>query len=152
MNIFTPGLDYIAIATPFYCNDGKGKFVMHKRSKNCRDEHGRWDFGSGKLEFGEEIEESVLREVFEEYGCSGKIQEQLPAHSIIRKQNNATTHWIVIPFFVKVNLAEVVNNEPHKMDEIGFFSLSSLPSPIHTGVAKTMKTFGVYFDKYRKII
>ena len=35
-----PGVDYIGITTPFYCNDSNGLFLLHKRSKNCRDEHG----------------------------------------------------------------------------------------------------------------
>ena len=82
MNI---GIDYVGVTTPFYCNDGKGNFLLHKRSKNTRDEHGRWDPGSGKLDFGLEFEENVLKEVFEEYGCKGEIQEQLPAHTILRE-------------------------------------------------------------------
>lgn len=82
-----PGIDYIAISTPFYCNDGKGNFVFHKRSKSCRDEQGAWDPGSGKLEFGLTPEQNVLQEILEEYGCKGTIQEQLPAHSIFRELN-----------------------------------------------------------------
>jgi len=27
------GIDYIGITTPFYCNDGKGNFLFHKRSQ-----------------------------------------------------------------------------------------------------------------------
>ena len=72
------GIDFIGISTPFYCNDGKGNFLFHRRSKNCRDEHGKWDPGSGKLDFGVCIEVNVLREIAEEYGCKGEIQERLP--------------------------------------------------------------------------
>jgi 8-oxo-dGTP pyrophosphatase MutT (NUDIX family) len=143
------GIDFIGFSIAFYCNDGKGTFVMHKRSKNTRDEQGMWDFGGGKVEFGSEIEESVLREVQEEYGLEGKIQEQLPAHSTIRVQNGKQTHWIVIPFFVEVDLSKVKNNEPHKIDEIGFFKLSELPNPIHSAVKHTMEKYSEYFDKYR---
>ncbi|HRN96721.1 MAG TPA: NUDIX hydrolase [Candidatus Levybacteria bacterium] len=148
MKDLIPGVDYIGITTPFYCNDGKGKFVMHKRSKNTRDEHGTWDFGGGKVEFGAQLEESVLREVFEEYGVKGKIQEQVPPHSIIRTHNGKETHWLAIPFFVKVNLKKVINNEPHKIDEIGFFTLDTLPTPIHSGVEKSMKKYSEFFAKY----
>src|SRR5215213_2336602 len=92
-----PGIDYIGITTPFYCNDGEGNFVLHKRSESARDEQGTWDFGSGQLGFGEQIQEGMLRELFEEYGVIGEIQEQVPAHSIIREQNGRTTHWVAIP-------------------------------------------------------
>ncbi len=61
-----PGIDYIGITTPFYCNDGNGNFLMHKRSEQARDEKGKWDFGSGQLDLGEEVETGALREVREE--------------------------------------------------------------------------------------
>lgn len=122
---------------------------MHKRSKNTRDEQGAWDFGSGQLDFGQEIEESVLRELKEEYGCQGEIQEQLPTHSILREHEGKKTHWLAIPFFIKVSLTDIKNNEPDKIDEIDFFTLDRLPKPLHTGVAKTMKSYKEYFDKYR---
>lgn len=34
------GIDFIGITCVFYCHDGQGNFLMHKRSKNCRDEIG----------------------------------------------------------------------------------------------------------------
>lgn len=86
------GIDYVGISTPFYCNDGKGNFLLHKRSKNCRDEVRRWDPGSGKLEFGLSLEDNLLKEIKEEYGCDGKIQERLPAHDIFRVINGVKTH------------------------------------------------------------
>lgn len=39
------GIDYIGITCIFFCHDGNGKILMHKRSKNCRDEIGNWDIG-----------------------------------------------------------------------------------------------------------
>lgn len=142
------GVDYIGISTPFYCNDGKGNFIFHKRSKLCRDEHGKWDTGSGQLEYGESVEESLLREIREEYGCGGKIQEQLPAHSIIRTHNGQKTHWLIIPSFVLVDPRKVKIMEPHKAEKIGWFTLNHLPKPLHTGFRFTFKTFKKYFKKY----
>ncbi len=143
------GIDYIGISTPFYCNDGKGKFLFHKRSRNCRDEQGRWDTGSGQLEFGFTPEENVLKEVREEYGCEGKIQERLPAHSILRKFDGVKTHWLAIPFFILVDQKEIKLNEPEKMDEIGWFTLDNLPSPLHTGFAYSFSRYKDIFQKYK---
>lgn len=145
MNI---GLDYIGISTPFYCNDGKGNFLLHKRSAHCRDEQGRWDSGGGKLDFGVSVEENVLREIKEEYGCTGEIQERAPTHDIFRESGGVKTHWLAVPFFVKVNPAEVRINEPHKMDEIGWFRLDALPDPLHTAFQFTLASFPEYFKKY----
>jgi len=141
-------VDYIGVTTPFYCNDGKGYFLLHKRSKNCRDEQGHWDPGGGKLEFGQSLEESMLREVREEYGCKGIIQEVLPAHSIIRKINQKITHWVAVPFFVLVKREEVRINEPEKIDEIGWFKLDKLPKPLHTGFVETKRKYIKYFEIY----
>lgn len=141
-------MDYIGISTPFYCNDGKGNFLLHKRSKNCRDEQGRWDPGSGQLEHGATVEENVLREVMEEYGCRGEIQERLPAHDIFRELDGKKTHWLAVPFFVKVNRADVRISEPDKMDEIGWFRIDNLPSPLHTGFSFTLERYKDYFHKY----
>lgn len=139
------GQDYIAITTPFYCNDGKGNFLLHKRSKHCRDEQGRWDPGGGKLEFGLTPEENVLKEVKEEYGCKGVIQRGIPAHTIIRINNSKKTHWIAFPFFIKVKRSEVQINEPDKIDELGWFRLTSLPKPLHSGFSWTLKHYRKYF-------
>ncbi len=148
MNDLKPGIDYVGITTSFYCNDGKGNFLLHKRSKNCRDEQGNWDPGGGKLDHGIGIEETVLKEVQEEYGVKGKIQEQLPAHDIFRVQNRIKTHWVCIPFFILVNRNDVKNNEPHKIDQIDWFKLDNLPTPLHTGFAHTFEKYKSYFKKY----
>lgn len=145
MNI---GFDYVGITTPFYCHDGHGNLLLHKRTEQCRDEHHRWDPGSGKLEHELSLEANVLKEVEEEYGCKGVIEGSLPAHDIFREQKGVMTHWVAIPFFVKVNREEVKNNEPHKMAELGWFPLDKLPEPLHSGFAITLEKYREYFEKY----
>jgi len=145
-----PGIDYIAVATPFYCTDGKGSWLLHKRSKNCRDEQGVWDFGSGKLEFSQTLEESVLREVRDKYGCARKILEKLPAFSHLREQNGMKTHWVAVPFIVKVSSTEVMNGDPEKIDEIKWFTSESLPSPLHSGITAAFEKYKEMFKKYSR--
>lgn len=149
MKDLKPGIDYIGITTTFYCHDGKGNFLMHKRSNNCRDEQGCWDSGGGKLEFGLSPEENVLKEIEEEYGCKGEISEKLPPYSILRDFDGIKTHWLGIPFIVKVNPPEVKNNEPEKIDELGWFRLDNLPTPLHSGFQRGLDKYKEYFDKYR---
>ena len=144
------GFDYIGISTPFYCHDGNGKILLHKRSEKCRDEHHRWDPGSGQLEHGLSIEENILKEIMEEYGCEGELQELLPAHDIFRDQDGNKTHWIAIPAFVKIDPSKVKIGEPEKMLEIGWFSIDELPEPLHSGFAHTFNIFNEHFRKYLK--
>lgn len=148
-NLLKPGKDYIGITTPFYCNDGKGNFVMHKRDQNARDEQGTWDCGGGQLDFGEELEEAVLREVKEEYGCEGAIQEQLPAHSVFRVFDGVKVHWLATPFFIKIDVTKAKITEPHKFSEIGIFTLDNFPQPLHSGLAYSMKKYKKYWNRYK---
>lgn len=144
----TIGIDYVGVSTPFYCTDGSGKILLHKRSTNCRDEQGTWDPGSGKLETGVTLEENVQRELEEEYGCKGEILEQLPAMSVHRTHNGKPTYWVAVPFIVKVDPKDVTNNEPEKIEEVGWFSLKSLPTPLHSGFQLGLNAYTLYLDKY----
>lgn len=138
------GINYIGITTPFYCTDGKGNFLLHKRSKNCRDEIGVWDAGGGQLEFGQTPVESVLREVKEEYGCKGTILTQMAPYTLLRTHKGIKTHWIAVPYVILVNTNEVKNNDPEKIDEIGWFKLNNLPTPLHSGMKHAMNNLVSY--------
>ena len=142
------GIDYIGVSVSFYCHDSYSNFLLHKRSKLCRDEKGHWDFGGGQLEFGEKLEEGILREVKEEYGVNGKIEQQLPAHSLLRINKGIKTHWLIITFIVKVDRKKVKICDPEKMSEIGWFKLSKLPKPLHTGAIFTLSRYKKEFKKY----
>jgi len=143
-----PGINYIGISTVFYCHDGAGNFLLHKRSNKCRDEQGRWDFGGGQLHFDETLEEGVLREVKEEYGVVGKIEKQFPAHSLLRINNRKKTHWLIVNFIIKVSRKKVKINEPEKNTEIGWFRLNKLPQPLHFGAKFSIKHYKKLFKKY----
>ncbi len=142
------GKDYIGVSTPFYCTDGRGRILLHRRSKKCRDEQGRWDTGSGQLELGHTLQENVLKEVREEYGCKGAIIEQLPAVSLIRQHEGKPTYWVAVPFIIRVNPAEVRNNEPEKIDELRWFDFKKLPTPLHTGLTQTLAELGEQIGKH----
>ncbi len=143
-----PGIDYIGISVAFFCHDGAGNFVFHKRSANCRDQQGTWDSGGGKLEFGETPEQALWREIEEEYGCSGQITSTLPPNSFFNEANAQPTHWLILPYIVQVNRAEVKLHEPEKMDELGWFTLNSLPEPLHPGVKKDLEKYAAEFIPY----
>jgi len=130
------GVDCIGIACIFVCHDGNGKVVLHKRSAACRDEQGMWDCGGGALEFGEEFEDAVRRGVKEEY-CAEAIDVALcGTHNILRKNGGVSTHWVALTFAVRVDPSQVKIGEPHKMDDIGWFTLDALPSPLHSKIQK----------------
>lgn len=126
------GVDFIGVTCVFFCHDGKGNFLMHKRSKSCRDEWGNWDVGGGSLEFGESFEEGVRREIKEEYSCDVLDLKLVGPQNILRKLRNRKTHWVALLFLAQVDPKQVQIGEPDYMDEIGWFSEGNWPEPIHS--------------------
>jgi 8-oxo-dGTP diphosphatase len=136
------GIDYTGVTVVYFCHDGNGHFLMSKRSLNCRDEHGRWDPGGGALEFGQTVDETLRKEIREEY-CTPVIEcEFLGFRDVHRELNGSRTHWIALDFKVLVDRSQVKNGEPHKFDEIEWFTLDNLPSPMHS-------QFPEFLGKYR---
>ncbi len=133
------GIDYIGVTVSFICHDGQGMVLLQKRSQNARDEQGRWDNGGGALEIGETFEEGVLREVTEEFGVDGFNLVPLDVYNLIREQDGVVTHWVAIPYAVQVDPAAVKICEPHKVDEISWFTPDALPSPQHTCLQRTVQ-------------
>jgi 8-oxo-dGTP pyrophosphatase MutT (NUDIX family) len=114
----------------FLCHDGDGRFVMAKRSERARDERGRWDIGGGAIEFGQTAEEALAAEIRQEYNGTVERSTFLGYRDVIREQ----AHWLALDFAVLVDPATIRNNEPHKFDDMGWFHLATLPSPVHPGV------------------
>lgn len=137
----TQGFDYTGISVNFFCVDGKGRIFLAKRSKNARDEHGRWDTGGGALEFGEDIEERLKKEIKEELCVDILEYEFLGYRDVHRIQEGRPTHWITLGFKVLVDPEQVKNGEPHKFDEIGWFTLDNLPSPLHSQALPALEKF-----------
>lgn len=126
------GVDYIGVACVFFCHDGQGNLLLHKRSANCRDEHGRWDCGGGAMEFGEDFEIAVAREIREEYGVDPLEIKRAAVANVIRDNQGVKTHWIAVVHAAKVDPSGVRIGEPDKMDEIGWFKIDQLPDPLHS--------------------
>ena len=137
-----PGIDYVGVTTVYFCHDGKGNFVMAKRSNQARDEHGRWEIGGGALEHEITVEDNLKKEIAEEYGTGVLSFEFLGFRDVHREHEGAKTHWIGLEFKVLVDPHKVKNNEPHKFDEIGWFTLNTIPDFVHS-------QFPEFLEKYK---
>lgn len=135
------GIDFTGIALVYFCHDGKGNFVMSKRNSNTRDEQGRWDPGGGALELGDSVDETLRREIKEEYGTDVLNYEFLGFRDVHRKLKGKKTHWIALDFKVLVNKNKVKNGEPHKFDEVSWFRLDNLPKPVHSQFPNFLKRY-----------
>lgn len=138
------GEDYIGISVVFICHDGKGNFLFSKRGVNARDEQGTWDCGGGGLEFGDTVENTLQKEIAEEY-CTNVLEyDFLGFRDVHREQNSKKTHWLALDFKVLIDPSKVKNGEPHKLDEIAWFTLNNLPTPLHSQLPKFLT---LYEDK-----
>ncbi|HEY4495978.1 MAG TPA: NUDIX domain-containing protein [Candidatus Paceibacterota bacterium] len=137
------GEDYVGVTVVYFCHDGQGNFVLSKRKNTCRDEHGRWDPGGGGLEFGDAVQDTLAKEIKEEY-CTNIIKSEfLGFRDVHRKYDGIKTHWIALDFKVLIDRIKVRNGEPHKFEKVEWFRLENLPKPLHS-------QFPYFIKKYRK--
>lgn len=139
------GIDYPGVSIIFLCHDGKGNILLNKRSANCRDEHGKWDCGGGGLEFGHKAIDTLKKEILEEY-CTDIIGfEFLGFRDVHRNHEGVDTHWIALDFKIHVDREKVMNGEPHKFEELKWFTMDQLPSGMHSQLP-------AFFEKYKEKI
>ena len=136
------GKNFVGISTSFICHDGKGKILLGKRAPSARDEQGRWDPGAGSLEFGLTVEENIRKEIMEEYCVEALKIDFLGYFDVFRNINGHNTHWLALVHAVQVDPKKVSLGEPHKISEIGWFSLENLPNPMHSQFENFMNKFG----------
>ncbi len=137
------GFDFIGNSVVYFCHDGQGKILFAKRSQQARDEKGVWDIGGGGIEFGETVEQTLRKEIKEEYNADVISFEFLGFRDVHREIDGRKTHWIALDFKVLIDPAGVKIGEPHKFDEIGWFTIDQLPQPGHS-------QFPEFLEKYRK--
>lgn len=138
------GIDYIGVTASYLAHDGEGNYVMSLRGKNCRDEQGRWDFGGGGVDLGDSVEATIIKEVKEELDADVLEMKFMGYRDLFREHEGEKTHWISMQFIVRVDPAQVKNNEPHKFDDVAWFKLDNLPSPLHSTALSLLEEFKEY--------
>lgn len=123
------GVDYIGVSAGAVIINENGEILLTKRSQNAKNEKGKWESPGGAVEFWETREDAVKREIKEELGIEIEITRVLHTTDEILKEDKQ--HWIPTTFIAKIKKGQVPQiMEPEKCDEIGWFSLEGLPSPI----------------------
>jgi 8-oxo-dGTP diphosphatase len=126
------GIDYTGIAVVYFCHDGKGNVFMAQRNENARDEEGRWDIGGGAVEFGATLEETMRKEIKEEYCADVLAFEFLGYREVHRVHHGKPTHWIAFDFKVLIDRSQAALGEPHKFQACGWFTVADQPTHVHS--------------------
>ncbi len=138
------GVDFIGVAAVFLCHDGAGNYITYRRSKNSRDEQDRWDVGSGSIEYGENVEEAMRREIKEEF-MTDVLQFDFMGYRDVHRTltDGRPTHWITLDYRVQVDREKVGIGEPETIEEIRWWrSIDEIPTPRHSQLA-------FFLEKYK---
>ena len=119
------GVDFIGVGVGAVIINHEGKVFLAKRGKEARNETGKWEFPGGSVEFGETLEHAIMRELIEEYGMMIEVQELLDVVDHIIPTENQ--HWISPTYLCRVKNGTPHIREPHKCDQIGWFTLDQIP-------------------------
>jgi 8-oxo-dGTP diphosphatase len=102
----------------------KGQVLLHRRF-NTTYMDGYYDFPSGHLEAGEQLQDSAARETMEEVGLTVKPADL----ELIHVNQNDAQDYPYMNFIFRAPSWQGKPRicEPEKCDDIGFFALDNLP-------------------------
>lgn len=84
------------------------KALIIQRSYGENTGSGSWEFAGGKLEFGEDLETCLKREIMEEVGLTVKVERLLYASTFLTKEKRQTVilNYLCYSFSNQVTLSE----------------------------------------------
>lgn len=130
-----PGKDYIGVGVgAVILREKKILLLLRKKAP----EAGCWTIPGGKVEFGETVEEAILREVKEEIGAEGRIIAPLGVTNHILKEER--THFVAPRFLVEI-LNDPQNMEPQSHEEMRWFPIDELPTNVTMTTQMALSAF-----------
>lgn len=82
-----------------------GKILALRRSATCPRRPFTWDLPGGDVEFGEDLEQSVIREIKEEAGLSVSEVRLFDAVGFVAKDGD---YWVTLGYLARVPQSAVV--------------------------------------------
>jgi ADP-ribose pyrophosphatase YjhB (NUDIX family) len=128
----------------FFIKDDK---ILLLRRYNTGYEDGNYSVVAGHLDGGEEIKKAAVREAKEEAGVNVEERDVRLVGVMHRKTGDER-----IDFFAVVDKweGEITNMEPHKCDDLRWFSLNELPLKIIPYIRRAIDNYkeNRWFDSY----
>jgi 8-oxo-dGTP diphosphatase len=122
------GIDYIGVGVGALIVDDEGRLFMARRGPKAKNERGLWEFPGGSVEFGERLEDALIREIEEEYGVIIRIESLFTVTDHILPAENQ--HWVSPSYLCRIVEGTPVIREPDKCSAIGWFALEDIPTDI----------------------
>ena len=133
-----PGRDYIGVGVGgVIIRDGMILLVLRKRPPEC----GFWSIPGGKVEFGETVEEALLREIQEELGVEAHILAPLGVTNHILK--NEGVHFVAPRFLVSI-IGDPKNQDPEAHSALDWFPIDMVPENTTITTRAAIAAFQTY--------
>lgn len=128
------GKDYIGVGCWGIVTNNQNKILLIKKKIN-----NYWERPGGKVEIGESLEKSIIREIKEETGIKAKIIDFVMFDETFFGPDK--NHWIAFCYHLKPVSGKVKNMEPEKHEDIKWFSFSDLPKNLSPHTKTALKEF-----------
>lgn len=133
------GIDYVGVGVGGMIFNAEGKVFLAQRGEKATNERGCWEFPGGKVDFGERLQATLIREFEEEFGMVIEIERLLDVHDHILEDEGQ--HWVSPTYIGRHVSGEPCIMEPEKCSGIGWFNLDELPSPLSMVSAQDVLVF-----------
>ncbi len=134
-----PGKDFIGVGVGAFILNDRNEVLMLLRSKNCKNEAGKWMIPGGSVDFNERLEDCAMREVKEEIGVDVEVIGLIAAVNHILPEENQ--HWVAPTFKCIIKSGEPKILEPEKHDELKWFPLGSMPENLSIATTRVMEAY-----------
>ncbi len=115
------GIDYIGVGVGALIFNEDNKLFLTLRGPKAKNERGTWEIPGGAVEFGETVEDAIVREIQEELGIKIRVKELLQlCNHIIPDEHQ---HWVSPTFVCELVEGTPVIKEPEKCSDMGWFSI-----------------------------
>ncbi len=119
-----PGRDFIGVGVGAMVFNAEGKVLLTQRGPKSNNEAGKWDFPGGTVEFGESLEETVIREFQEELGILIEVIELIDVVNHILP--NEQQHWVSPSYIARLLEGTPEIKEAEKCTGIKWLEVSEI--------------------------
>ena len=98
------------------------KYLVTRRSNSDDFMPGFWDTPGGGIDFGENHQHALIREIKEESGLDVKINKLIFCHDILYPNR----HWFVLIYECEIVGEEIITIDPNEHDEYRWVTIDDL--------------------------
>ena len=113
------------IITPY----GIGAIIKNKNNEILMMKHNKfnlWTIPIGKVDINEDIEDGVIRELFEELSIKAQRMQELATGNVTYKKDYGNLDVKIYIFEILKYKGEIKNKEPHKHSELKWMTLDEI--------------------------